>query len=130
MAREKNSGDMERARKDLAQRLKEVRVEKYGERGAAEIARSLKIPTRTWYSYERGRTIPAEVILLFIALTSVSPRWLLFGLGEKYRTQAAGTADVQTAGEGVRVTDLFKQVCELLKERGHPVIKVNGTKSK
>ena len=129
MAREKNAPDNEQAKRLLGARLKEIRVEKYGEHGGAEVARLLKIPSRTWYSYERRGTIPAEVILLFIAMTSVSPRWLLFGVGEKYRTQAAGTADLQTGGECVRVADLFKQVSELL-EGGHPAIKVNGKKSK
>ena len=85
MVREKNSGDMERARKVLAQRVKEIRVEKYGDDGAAEVARLLKIPKRTWSNYERGVTIPAQVILVFIEMTSVSPAWLLFGLGDKYR---------------------------------------------
>jgi hypothetical protein len=64
--------------------LKEIRVEKYGEHGRAEVARLLKIPSRTWHIDERGVIIPVEVILLFIAMTSVSPRWLVFGLGERH----------------------------------------------
>ena len=81
MAREKNVPDNEHAhhlcgppKRLLAARLKEIRLEKYGEHGGAEVSRRLKIPSRTWHNYERGVTIPAEIILVFIAMTSVSPQ--------------------------------------------------------
>ena len=35
------------------------------------MARRLGIPVRTWYNYEGGVTVPAEVILKIIELTSV-----------------------------------------------------------
>ncbi len=128
MAGKRNTPDKEHAREVLAARLKEIRVEHYGELGGAEVARLLKIPIRTWYDYERGVAIPAEVILLFIAMTSVAPKWLLFGLGEKYRTQAPGAEGEPAAGEGVRLADLFKQVSELLEE-SHLAINVIWKKS-
>ena len=64
-------------------------MEMFGEDGAVEVARRLMIPAGTWHNYERGVTVPAEVILRFIDVTSVDPRWLLFGLGEKYRNESA-----------------------------------------
>jgi hypothetical protein len=39
---------------------------------------------RTWTNYERGVTIPAEVILKLIDATGVSPGWLLTGRGDRY----------------------------------------------
>jgi hypothetical protein len=74
------------ARKKTAPRLKEVAVELFGNRGGPELARRLRIPVRTWSNYEMGVTIPAEVILHFIDVTSVEPKWLLSGRGEKYRS--------------------------------------------
>jgi phage repressor protein C with HTH and peptisase S24 domain len=50
------------------------------------MARRLGIPVRTWYNYEGGVTVPAEVILKIIELTTVEPVWLLHGEGPKFRT--------------------------------------------
>jgi hypothetical protein len=63
----------------LARRVREVRLERYGERGGPEMARALHVPLRTLLNYEAGVTIPALVILHFIRLTGVSPEWLLGG---------------------------------------------------
>jgi SOS-response transcriptional repressor LexA len=62
-----------------------VRVDLYGERGGSEMARRLGLPVRTWYNYEAGVTVPAEVLLRFVELTSVEPMWLLHGRGPQYR---------------------------------------------
>jgi hypothetical protein len=69
----------------LAQRVKEIRLERYGEEGGPKVAHALDLPLRTWLNYEAGVTIPALVILQFIQLTGVSPQWLLGGQCEKYR---------------------------------------------
>ena len=66
MARKKTAPERAHAKNLLAERLKEIRVEMFGEHGGPEIARRLKIPARTWYNYEMGVTVPAEVILRFI----------------------------------------------------------------
>jgi hypothetical protein len=113
MARKKTAPERAHARNLVAERLKEIRVEIYGERGGPEIARRLKIPGRTWRNYEVGVTVPAEVILRFIDLTSVEPTWLLFGRGEKYRNQASGTIGVHSAGECVCLAaDSFNQISD------------------
>ena len=92
MARKRTSPATEQARVILARRLKEVRIERFGERGAPELAAALGVPLRTWYNYEIGMTVPAEVVLRFIELTGVEPAWLLHGQGERYRSNpAAGT---------------------------------------
>jgi hypothetical protein len=68
----------------LAGRVHEVREDLYGEYGAQFLADALELPLRTWVNYERGVTIPAEVILELIEMTRVSPCWLLTGRGPKY----------------------------------------------
>jgi SOS-response transcriptional repressor LexA len=86
MARRKNQPDAVRAKFDLAERLRTVRTELYGDRGGPELARRLGVPIRTWYNYESGVTVPAEIVLRFIDLTLVEPSWLLTGQGPRYRS--------------------------------------------
>ena len=52
------------------------------------MARRLGIPVRTWYNYEAGVTVPAEVVLRIIQLTSLEPAWLLSGKAPKFRLSA------------------------------------------
>lgn len=69
----------------VAGRLRQVRMEMYGEHGAPMLATSLQLPFRTWLNYERGITIPGEILLQFIELTNTESTWLLRGVGERYR---------------------------------------------
>ncbi len=69
----------------LSRRLREVRQELFGEHGGPELARRLGLPARTWYNYETGVTVPAEVLLSFIEQTGTNPTWLLTGEGPKYQ---------------------------------------------
>lgn len=69
----------------LAQRVREIREEGYGEHGGPMLAEALNLPFRTWLNYEGGATIPAQVILLFIELTDAHPHWLLTGEGARYQ---------------------------------------------
>lgn len=89
MARKKNPPESVRIKGQLAERLRSIRVELYGERGGPELARQLEIPNRTWYNYEIGVTVPAEILLRFLEVTAVEPHWLLHGDGPKFRTKAA-----------------------------------------
>ncbi len=82
MARIKNSPEVVQKKYSLAERLRVLRVEKYGERGGPELARQLGVPIRTWYNYESGITVPAEVVLRLVELTGVEPLWLLNGQGD------------------------------------------------
>lgn len=86
MARRKNQPESVRVKCTLSERLRDIRVELYGERGGSEMARRLGLPIRTWYNYEGGVTVPAEVLLRFVELTNVEPIWLLHGTGARYRT--------------------------------------------
>src|SRR5262245_41689030 len=85
MARRKTLPESVRAKLALAERLGALRSELFGDRGGPEMARRLGIPVRTWYNYEGGVTVPAEVILKIIELTGVEPVWLLHGKGPKFR---------------------------------------------
>lgn len=60
-------------------------MELFGESGARELAKRMGVPERTWLHYESGVTFPAELMLLFLEVTSVEPRWLLHGRGPQYR---------------------------------------------
>ncbi len=72
-------------RLSFAHRVQEIRVDLYGEQGVPLLAAAMHLPTQTWLNFEAGCTIPAQVILRFIDLTSANPHWLLTGSGEKYR---------------------------------------------
>jgi DNA-binding transcriptional regulator YiaG len=72
----------------IASRLRRIRVELYGVQGEPVLAALLGVPVRTWSNYERGVTLPAEILLVFIELTGVEPVWLLRGVGGRYRARA------------------------------------------
>lgn len=72
---------------DLARRVREIRIDLYGEHGGPLIAEALEIPFRTWLNYEHGCTIPAPSMLRLLELTRANPHWLLTGRGEKYQPQ-------------------------------------------
>jgi hypothetical protein len=69
----------------LARRLRAVRLDMYGEHGGPLLAEELGIPTRTWIRYESGAPIPGPVLLRFIEVAGVEPRWLQTGEGPRYR---------------------------------------------
>ena len=69
----------------LAERLRQIRRELFGEGGVPELTRQLGLPSRTWEDYERGVRVPGEAILKLIDLTGVQPHWLLSGEGDPYR---------------------------------------------
>jgi hypothetical protein len=97
MARKKTAPQAEEVRAVLAVRLNEVRTEFYGEEGAADMARALGLPARTWYNDERGVAVPAEVVLRFLERTGAKPAWPLHGRGQKYRGQSPPTDGVPPA---------------------------------
>ena len=70
-------------RASLACRVHEIREFLYGENGVDALARALRVPSATWLNYERGVTMPAEVLLDFIEVTRVDPHWLSTGAGER-----------------------------------------------
>ena len=88
-----------RAKRELAHRLRQVRLELYGEHGGPELARLLAIPAGTWFHYEGGVTIPGEVLLERLDLTGVEPRWLLRGEEAIFRSPS-GEGARQPALEG------------------------------
>jgi hypothetical protein len=116
MARRKTLPESVRAKLALAERLAALRSELYGDRGGPEMARRLGIPVRTWYNYEGGVTVPAEVILKIIELTSVEAVWLLHGEGPKFRS---ARPERIVAGETSSVTigALLRTALQLLEEK-------------
>ena len=66
----------------LARRICEIRQYVYGDNGAQAIASALNLPVETWLNYERGITMPADILLAFMELTNADPRWLATGEGD------------------------------------------------
>jgi SOS-response transcriptional repressor LexA len=85
VARKKTPKIRVNVKASLSRRLREIRQEIFGDHGGPELARRLNLPARTWYNYETGVTVPAEVLLGFIEQTGASPMWLLNGEGPRFR---------------------------------------------
>jgi hypothetical protein len=73
----------------LADRVREIRRERYGDGGIPILARLLGLPAQTWVNFEAGVTMPAHVILRFIEETEADPHWLLTGKGDRYRARVS-----------------------------------------
>jgi hypothetical protein len=69
--------------REMARRVREVRVERFGEQGVPIVADLLRVPARTWRGFESGARIPAPAIRRFLELTGTSPRWLRTGKGPR-----------------------------------------------
>jgi hypothetical protein len=76
---------MTQQRDGLSRRLRQVRVELYGENGGPMLAEAMRLPFRTWMNYESGVTVPGLVVLRFIEVTGACPHWLLTGEPPQYR---------------------------------------------
>jgi transcriptional regulator with XRE-family HTH domain len=103
----------------ISNRLREIRWELFGDHGGPELARRLGLPARTWYNYESGVTVPAEVLLAFIEQTGVNPLWLLAGEGPKYRR---GVEDAVMAD--LTPEQLIRRGLEKLEQAPHEVVLV------
>ena len=104
----------------ISRRLREVRQELFGEHGGPELARKLGLPARTWYNYETGVTVPAEVLLAFIDQTGANPYWLLSGEGERYRRDS----DVSSLSELTPI-QLIRRGLEKLEQQPSEVVVVS-----
>jgi hypothetical protein len=118
MARRKTLPESLRAKLALAERLSSLRLELFGERGGPEMARRLEIPVRTWYNYEGGVTVPAEVVLKIIELTSVEPVWLLHGKGPKFRQEPRTDLREVSTKPAITVGALLRTALQLLESDG------------
>jgi hypothetical protein len=85
----------------LASRLREVRLELYGEHDLSRLAEALEIPARTWVHYESGITIPGLTLLRFIAVSGIRPNWLLTGEGRKYQPGSRNSGDHDHSGQDI-----------------------------
>ena len=85
VARKKTSQSRIQLKTRISDRLREIRQELFGEHGGPELARRLSLPARTWYNYETGVTVPAEILLAFLEQTGINPVWLLTGEGPRSR---------------------------------------------
>ncbi len=67
----------------IAARVEEIRMKLFGANGIDALAMEVGVPADTWRNYERGVTMPAHVLLKFLAVTGANPDWLLTGKGER-----------------------------------------------
>jgi hypothetical protein len=74
---------MERLQDDLAHRVREVCIERFGENGVIVLADILHLLSCTRMNYESGCTMPAHVLLHFIEVTEAHSHWLLTGEGDR-----------------------------------------------
>ncbi len=79
----------------------------------------MNLPARTWYNYETGVTVPAEVLLGFIDQTGANPLWLLSGDGMKYRRNE----DEMILSE-LSPIELIRRGLEKLEQEPHDVVVV------
>jgi hypothetical protein len=84
MKRPECESDWHALKMRLAERVREIRMDLYGNNGGPLLAELLKIPFRTWLNYESGCTIPAHTILRLIEATGAHPHWLLTGDGDRF----------------------------------------------
>jgi len=84
--------------RNLARRLRMIRMELYGAHGVPSFADSLGIPDQTWSNYETGVTLPAPILLALIEQTGANPHWLLTGQGERYTTRPFGDRSHRAEG--------------------------------
>jgi hypothetical protein len=119
MARKKNNEESTDAKAQLAARLRAVRMDRFGERGGPELARLIGVPARTWYNYEVGVTVPAEVLLRFLEVADAEPRWLLHGTGPPYRDPEAPPAGAPTTAPspaGIEAATLERLVDSVVRQ--------------
>src|SRR4051794_30064520 len=119
VARKKTPKVRVNVKASLSRRLREIRQEIFGEHGGPELARRLSLPARTWYNYETGVTVPAEVLLGFIEQTGANPTWLLNGEGPRYR----GSHDDRLLSEMTPV-ELIRRGLEKLERAPSEVVVV------
>jgi len=112
VARKKTAQSRVDIKQMISQRLREIRQERFGEHGGPELARRLGLPARTWYNYETGVTVPAEVLLSFIDQTGANALWLFSGSGSRYSrgSDARSLADLSPE-------ELIRRGLEKLEQR-------------
>lgn len=121
MARKKTPTIRLSVKAAISTRLREIRCDLFGEHGGPEMARRLNLPARTWYNYETGVTVPAEVLLGFIDQTGANPVWLLNGDGPKYLRglEASPLSDLSTE-------QLIRRSLEKLEEQPEVLATASG----
>jgi len=125
VARKKTSKIRVNVKASVSRRLREIRQEKFGDHGGPELARRLNLPARTWYNYETGVTVPAEILLAFIDETGANPLYLLSGEGSKYRsgledTTLADLSPIQLIRRGLEKLEQYPNECVVVAPENLP----------
>jgi hypothetical protein len=110
VARKKTPKVRVNVHESLSRRLREIRQELFGDHGGPELARRLNLPARTWYNYETGVTVPAEVLLRFVELTGANPIFLFTGEGPRFRRP-----DAERPVPELSLSELLRRALERLE---------------
>lgn len=71
-------------KREVSRRVREIRLELYGEHGGPLLSAAINVPYRNWARYESGATMPGPAVLRFLEVTGVNPNWLLTGRGPRF----------------------------------------------
>ncbi|MEW6356892.1 MAG: helix-turn-helix domain-containing protein [Planctomycetota bacterium] len=86
----------------VCERTKALRIELCGPRGRSELASMLGVTASTYHYYEKGRVLPADLLVKLCDLTNANVEWLLLGVGPKYRSRKGGDKRKETNKTGRR----------------------------
>ena len=75
----------------VCERTKELREELCGRRGRSKLAAMLGITPSTYHYYERGRVLPADLMVRMCDIAGVNLEWFLLGSGSKYKSKKAAS---------------------------------------
>jgi len=92
----------------IIERIKRLRLSRFGPRGQARFAAALGISSSTYNYYEKCRVPPAHLLVRMAELTGADLAWLLTGRGQL----EAGSAAASAGSEAV-----FQRIARLLEQR-------------
>jgi transcriptional regulator with XRE-family HTH domain len=92
-------------------RLKQVRLELFGERSVTSFADRLGLNPSTYLNYEKGRIPPSEFLMTLEKYTNVNIFWLLKGEGHRYRAAQKSGSKTKTPATSAHIKE---KIAELL----------------
>lgn len=105
MSTQKFAKTKRRRRKDqregIVERLRALRVARFGPRGQSHLCRLLGVTPSTYHYYEKGRVPPADLLVRVADATHANLLWLLTGQGAMDATPPAGDSLPATPAAGI-----------------------------
>jgi hypothetical protein len=90
----------------------------------------MKVSARSWYNYEKGVTVPGEILLRLIETLKVEPLWLLKGEGPRFRDGKTENENPETSHDATTSTQialgLLKIALKLIETKEVGCSRLNG----